>query len=211
MVKSAIHPGACTISEAVLCAGPRAGEVVSWAFANQEQIRGAAARDPGAAQQMVTRQFPDLGRCIGSAEVRSRLNRSLRWAVRNRLSVLTPQLYVGGVRLCDEDVDLGLDFTLSRMIDGHRNGTLKAIPVPGEPPPRPAVARVAGATKGTRRPGGAAGHASPASNDEPAEKKEEPAPAGEAEAKAPAAEPEAKAPAAEPEAKAPAGEPERTP
>ena len=141
MVKSAIHPGACKVSEAVLCAGERAGEVVSWAFEEQDHIREAAAKDPSAALSLVTRRFPELAACMGSAQVRSRLNRSLRWAVRNRLSVLTPQLYVAGVRLCDEDVDLGLDFALSRMIERHRAGTLQAPPGPPAAAASPPLAR----------------------------------------------------------------------
>jgi hypothetical protein len=141
MVKSAIHPGACKVSEAVLCAGERAGEVVSWAFENQDHIRDAAAKDPNAALSLVTGRFPELAGCLGSAQVRSRLNKSLRWIVRNRLSVLTPQLYVAGVRLCDEDVDLGLDFALSRMIERHRAGTLKATATPPAAAASPPLAR----------------------------------------------------------------------
>ena len=125
MVGSAIHPGACTVSEAVLCAGPRAAEVVAWAFEQQERIRSAAAKDAGAARRLVTARFPELASCVGSAEARSRLNKSLRWGVRNHLPVLTPQIYVAGVKLCDEDVDLGLDFALSRMLEAYRRGTLQ--------------------------------------------------------------------------------------
>jgi uncharacterized membrane protein len=128
MVDRAVHPGACIVSEAVLCAGARAGEVVAWAFEQQDRIREAAARDGKAARRLVTARFPELASCLGSAEVRSRLNRSLRWAVRNHLPVLTPQLYVAGVKLCDEDVDLGLDFALSRMLERFAQGSLKPVP-----------------------------------------------------------------------------------
>ena len=116
MITSAIHPGACTVSEAILCADERADEVIAWAFEHQEEIRTAAAADPDAAKQMVGAAFPALKKCVGSASARQRLNRSLRWAVSNRLPVLTPQLYVEGRKLCDEDTDLGLDFALSRLI-----------------------------------------------------------------------------------------------
>ncbi len=126
MVDQAVHPGACTVSEAMLCAGPRAGEVLDWAFEHQEEIRAAAGSDPGAAQSMVEKRFPDLASCVGSPKVRSRLNRSLRWAVSNRLPVLTPQLYVGGAKLCDEDVDLGLDYMLSHMLAAFEAGTLRS-------------------------------------------------------------------------------------
>ncbi len=120
MVNSAVHPGACTISEAMLCASDPAA-VLHWAFENQEQIRSATTADPGAARSMVTAVFPDVKGCLGTARTKKKLNKSLRWAVQNELPVLTPQLYVGGVKLCDEDTDLGMDYALSRLLD--RMGT----------------------------------------------------------------------------------------
>jgi len=33
--------------------------------------------------------------------------------------VLTPQLFIDNVKLCDEDVDLGLEYTLANMLDRH--------------------------------------------------------------------------------------------
>jgi uncharacterized membrane protein len=126
MVSDRIHPGACAISEAVLCAGDRAGAVVEWAFAEQENIARAAASSGDPAREMAKKQFPELASCIGSAKAQSQLNKSLRWAVRNQLTVLTPQLFVEGVKLCDADTDLGLDFMLRRMIDQARSKTLTA-------------------------------------------------------------------------------------
>jgi uncharacterized membrane protein len=122
MVGSAVHPGACMVSEAVLCAESRANEVLAWAFDHQEALRQAAAKDVRQAEQLVKGRFPELGTCIGSAGVRAKLNRSLRWAVANHLPVLTPQLYVQGVKLCDEDTDLGMDYTLSRLIERASSG-----------------------------------------------------------------------------------------
>jgi hypothetical protein len=218
MVKGPIHPGACKVSEAVLCAEGRAGEVVRWAFENQDQIREAAAKDPSAALRMVTGRFPELASCLGSAQVRSRLNKSLRWAVRNRLTVLTPQLYVSGARLCDEDVDLGLDFALSRMLERQRAGTLRAAPTPGEPPPPPPVARSAAAPRPGHAPGAVpAGRPSPAAGarpatDEEAAPSEPPATAPEPTAAEPAPAPAPTAPPPPsdepPKAPAPAGEKE---
>jgi uncharacterized membrane protein len=120
MVDSAIHPGACAISEAVLCAKNDAADVLEWAFAEQEAIMAAARKDPTAAARMVKARFPEVGECVGSPAVRARLNLGLRWAVKNRLQVLTPQVYVGGLRLCDEDTDLGLDYALPRLIERGR-------------------------------------------------------------------------------------------
>lgn len=118
MVGSAVHPGACTISEAMLCADTAgAQEILHWAFENQEGIMAAEKAAAGGAKELVTGRFPSVAKCVGSAKVRSKLNKSLRWAVNNQLPVLTPQLYVAGEKLCDEDTDLGLDYALSRMLE----------------------------------------------------------------------------------------------
>lgn len=116
MVDEPVHPGACTVSEAVLCAGPAAPEVIAWAFTEAEHIREATRADPTAAARLVRARFPQVGACLGTPAVRAKLNRSLRWAVSNRLPVLTPQLYVEGRKLCDEDTDLGMDFALSHLL-----------------------------------------------------------------------------------------------
>jgi hypothetical protein len=122
MVSSAMHPGACAVSEAVLCAEDKAAAVVGWAFDNQESIMAAASEDPKAAEAMVKQAFPELQACIGSPAVKSRLNKSLRWAVANQLPVLTPQIFVNGTKLCIEDSDLGMDFALSRLLEKQGTG-----------------------------------------------------------------------------------------
>ncbi len=124
MIDESIHPGACVVSEAVLCAEGDAEEVLQWAFAHQEAIHEAAqgAGGPAAVGRMVRAEFPALASCIGSATVQARLNRALRWAVANQLPVLTPQIYVDDTRLCDEDTDLGLDYALSRLLDREEAG-----------------------------------------------------------------------------------------
>jgi hypothetical protein len=128
MINKAMHPGACTISEAVLCAAEessaKAEAVIKWAFEHQEQIREAAAKDGTAAGKLAAAAFPGVASCLGSARVQQRLNRSLRWTVKNQIPVLTPQLYVDGRKLCDEDTDLGMDYALSRMLDMHARGEL---------------------------------------------------------------------------------------
>lgn len=135
MITENTHPGACTVSEAVLCAGDRAREVIVWAFEVQDRIRAETKADPTAAARIVAQRFPELASCVGSSEARSRLNKSLRWAVANNIRVLTPQLFVNGVKLCDEDVDLGLDYALSRMLDGRlANRPMMSTPVDATPP-----------------------------------------------------------------------------
>ncbi|HEX3473627.1 MAG TPA: vitamin K epoxide reductase family protein [Kofleriaceae bacterium] len=141
MVSEATHPGACTVSEAALCAGDKAPDVIAWAFEHGEQVRDAARTDPAAAARLVKQRFPELASCIGSPEARSRLNKSMRWIVANNIRVLTPQLFVDKVKLCDEDVDLGLEYTLSAMLDRHARGALTVTPAekpPGKPAENPA-------------------------------------------------------------------------
>ncbi len=138
MVSEATHPGACTVSEAALCAGDKAPDVIAWAFEHGDQVRDAARADPAAAARLVKQRFPELAACVGSPEARSRLNKSMRWIVANNLRVLTPQLFVDKVKLCDEDVDLGLEYTLSAMLDRHARGGLAVVPAEKPAPARPA-------------------------------------------------------------------------
>ncbi len=117
MVSSALHPGACDIAAAALCAEDAADEVIHWAFEQQDAIRAATAEDPTKGKEMVLARFPELGRCVGTSVARSKLNRSMRWAVSNQLPVMMPQVFLDGVKLCDEDTDLGLDYALARMLE----------------------------------------------------------------------------------------------
>jgi uncharacterized membrane protein len=116
MVSDSLHPGACAVSEAVLCAGPQASDVLAWAFANGEELRELGRTSEAALLSRITRQFPQLSDCTGKPAVRSKLNRSLRWAVSNSLPVVTPQLFVRGQKVCEEDTDLGLEYVLSRLL-----------------------------------------------------------------------------------------------
>jgi uncharacterized membrane protein len=139
MVKRSLHPGACTVSKAILCAEKgeaSATAVIDWAFANQEAILQASKDDPEAAMRMVAAEFPALAKCTASAEADARLNQSLRFAVRNSIPVLTPQLYVAGVKVCDEDTDLGLDWTLARMLELQAAGQLHGEAPPAVPEPK---------------------------------------------------------------------------
>lgn len=119
MVTTALHPGACAVSEAMLCEPSQATAILEWAFANQQSIIAAERARDGAAANMVTNQFPGVRGCVGSTRIRSQLHRGLRWAVSNQLPVLTPQLFVEGQKVCNEDTDLGLEYTLSHMLDAQ--------------------------------------------------------------------------------------------
>jgi len=142
MVGRSLHPGACRVSQAVLCAAtvPAVGPdvVVAWAFEQQEALLAQGKQDLEGVSRMIAARFPELTACLGSPEVESRLNKSLRWAVKNQLPVMTPQLYVNGVKLCDEDSDLGMDFTLHTMLEKHAAGQLQAS-TPAAAPTEPAL------------------------------------------------------------------------
>lgn len=224
MVSSSMHPGACAVSEAVLCAAENdavgAEAVIEWAFANQDEIIAATKADSGAAADMVAAQFSALDGCLGSAETKQRLNKSLRWTVTNRLPVLTPQLYVDGVKLCDEDTDLGLDWALTRMLKLHDAGelyerTIQQDPVEapektkkkrrrtkpaGQPKPEPAPAPAPTPEGGDGPP---APEPAPQPVDKPAEDKPEPAPSEEKAAPAPSEDKAAPPPEPEKEEKKP--------
>jgi len=124
MVGEALHPGACTVSEAVLCAqglsekkNPEAArKVLAYAFEHQEQLREQATKDLKALRATLEARFPEVRGCVGGAQVKNKLVKSLRWAVANALPVLTPQLFVREKRLCDEDTDLGLEYSLTRLL-----------------------------------------------------------------------------------------------
>ena len=144
MVTEALHPGACAVSEAMLCAGGIAGgakddraaqDVLKWAFKNQEKLRELAARDEGALRAKIENTFPKVKGCLGGTLVKNKLTKSLRWAVANAIPVLTPQLFVGNSRMCDEDSDLGLEFTLSKMLSKQGRQARAQI----KPPPKPAL------------------------------------------------------------------------
>jgi hypothetical protein len=116
MVGESLHPGACAVSEALLCAGDRASKVLDWAFANQADLRGRGGSGQSAVYARIKQEFPDLANCVGQPAVRARVNKGLRWIVANSLPVLTPQLFVRNQKLPDEDTDLRLDYVLSRVL-----------------------------------------------------------------------------------------------
>jgi uncharacterized membrane protein len=116
MLDRPLHPGACVLSRAALCAGDRARDVIEWAYASQEELTKLARRDEAALERRVAARFAGLGECMASRETERRLEAGLQWAVDAHLPVMTPQLYLGGRRLCDEDTDLGFEYALERLL-----------------------------------------------------------------------------------------------
>ena len=106
-VTESVHPGACTVSQAILCAdaGGTTRRVLDWAFEQRDAIVEARKADPTAAQRMIGERFPELAACIDTPAVKQRLNRGLRWVAARNLNTVVPQLYIAGTLLCPEAND----------------------------------------------------------------------------------------------------------
>lgn len=124
MLDRPMHPGACQVSKAVLCAQDRAREVLEWAYQEQEYLLRAGRADLDAGRQrespvvreVLRRRWGDaLIPCLDARETKERLEKHLQYAIDNGVPVSTPQIYLGGQRICDEDTDLGLSFALRKL------------------------------------------------------------------------------------------------
>jgi uncharacterized membrane protein len=117
MLDRPVHPGACIVSKAIICAEKRPLAVLDWAYDNQERLLEGAKAGAGLVnvKAAIREKFGDMDACIESKETGRRLDRMLRYIVQNHLPVSTPQLFVGDVRLCDEDTDIGLPYTLKKL------------------------------------------------------------------------------------------------
>lgn len=119
MLKTSLHPGACAVSEAILCDKDEARRILSWAFQHQDELRASAEKTDADVRERILTTFPKVKGCLGTATAKNKVNKSLRFAVANALPILTPQLFIGDRRVCDEDTDLGLDYTITSMLKNH--------------------------------------------------------------------------------------------
>lgn len=115
MLQQPVHPGACSLSKAVLCA-KAPGEMLDWIYEHQAELAEAGRASPALLEQKVARRFgAELTRCMGARATRLRLERHLRFAVNQKVALSTPQVFIEGQRLCDEDIDMGLMFALDHL------------------------------------------------------------------------------------------------
>jgi len=112
-----LHPGACLVAKAVICAKGRELSVLEWAYAQQEDLLKAAKTKDGASKvtAMIEQRWPNTAACLDKPETAQQLDEMMRFATRNKLPVSTPQLFVGDTKLCDEDIDMGLPYALQRI------------------------------------------------------------------------------------------------
>jgi len=120
MVENSLHPGACTLSKAVICGKDRARQVLEWAYDNQEELRPLGKQGGSALKDRISKQFGgDMGACIDDKATTTKLNQELLFAADNHIPVSTPQLYLKEgdklARVCDEDTDLGLKYAMGQL------------------------------------------------------------------------------------------------
>lgn len=117
MLDRPLHPGACTVSRALLCADEtgKGGAFLDWAYEEQDDLAAAGKQGKDALLARIRARFPGLDACIDDKKTKQRLDKALQFAVQNKIKVSTPQLYLGDQRVCDEDTDLGLRFAFSKL------------------------------------------------------------------------------------------------
>lgn len=119
MLDEPLHPGACIVSKAVICgAGQnRARDVLEWAYDEQDALGEAGRTSEDALRALIKQKWgATMLQCIDAPKTKQTLNRHLHFAVDNNVPVSTPQMYLDNKqRICDEDTDIGLRFTMNSL------------------------------------------------------------------------------------------------
>lgn len=116
MLDRALHPGACVLSKAILCGKDKARAMLEWSYAQQDDLREAGKTGTKALREKITAKWGnDVDACIDDVQTTAKLNQHLHYAANNHVPVSTPQMFLGETRLCDEDTDLGLPYTLAQL------------------------------------------------------------------------------------------------
>jgi uncharacterized membrane protein len=116
MLNDPLHPGACIVSKAVLCGEERARQVLEWAYEEQVYLARAGKAGPNVLRAIIKQRWGEaLLRCVDDRKTNVRLNEHLHFASENGVPVSTPQMYLGKKRVCDEDTDIGLRYTLREL------------------------------------------------------------------------------------------------
>jgi uncharacterized membrane protein len=115
MLGEPLHPGACMVSRALLCAvDPK--QALTWIFDHQTELAAAGKSGEKKLEALLQSHFgPRLKECMGSTKTKQRLNAHLHYAAENSVPLATPQMYLGTERVCDEDTDIGLSFALKHL------------------------------------------------------------------------------------------------
>jgi hypothetical protein len=117
MLTTPLHPGACTVSKAVICGGDQARQVLEWAYDEQDElVKAAKSGGDAALRALIGKKWgAPLLSCMDTSATKLKLNHALHFAADNAIPVSTPQMYLGDLKVCDEDTDLGLKYTLTQL------------------------------------------------------------------------------------------------
>lgn len=116
MLDRPLHPGACMLARAVLCSGNNARAALEWSFDHQDELREAGKAGAASLKKKIEARFgPELVACVDDRKTTIKLNQHLHFASENRIPVSTPQMFLGEKRICEEDTDLGLRYTLAEL------------------------------------------------------------------------------------------------
>ncbi len=117
MLDRALHPGACLMAKAVLCGGDdKARAILEWSYDRQDELKDLGKQGSQALLAKITERWGDtVSACVGSAAAATRLNQHLHFAANNHIAISTPQMFLGDQRICDEDTDLGMKYTLAQL------------------------------------------------------------------------------------------------
>lgn len=114
MLGEPLHPGACLVSRVLLCASEPAS-ALAWVFSQQDELREAGQAGAKRLKARLSEHFgADVIACADTTKTKKRLNLHLHFAAENKVPLSTPQMYLGADRICDEDTDMGLAFTLKK-------------------------------------------------------------------------------------------------
>jgi hypothetical protein len=104
------------VAKAVLCGQGNARQVLEWAYDEQEYLARAGKAGENVLRAAIKQRWGEsMLRCVDDKKTGLRLNNHLHFASENNIPVSTPQMYLGKRRICDEDTDLGLRFTLAQL------------------------------------------------------------------------------------------------
>jgi hypothetical protein len=90
--------------------------MLNWAYDEQEYLLKAGKAGAATLREVIRKRWGDgIARCMDDKQTGLRLNEHLHFASNNGVPVSTPQIYLSNQRLCDEDTDLGLRYTLRQV------------------------------------------------------------------------------------------------
>ena len=116
MLTTPLHPGACTVSKAVICGGEHARQVLEWAYDQQEDLIKVAKAGDADLRRVIGKRWGSAAlSCLDTPATKQKLNHQLHFAADNAIPVSTPQMYLVDRKVCDEDTDLGLRYTLTQL------------------------------------------------------------------------------------------------